>query len=279
MNPASAKSYPSGMGGTTRKEKHTPPGEEPPGDGLWTRGRWLALITLIFAAHVVLLYAFGERNPIIPRTVKHVPRLNLADNTREWLALNDPTLFALPHRRDFASVTRQQINAVKQPSFRWTEPPNWLPLPVEQLGAVFNEFMQTNRFAGLELQLKPPVKLSIPGLPMEPVLAQTSTLLIEGDIAQRPLLSPVNVPSLPYNDVIAPSKVQVLVDPAGSVISAVLLPSEYPQENAGHSDAADRQALELARAARFAPAPGLTLGRLIFNWRTVPMTNTNAPDR
>ena len=142
---------------------------------------------------------------------------------------------------------------------------------------VFNEFMQTNRFPGLELELKPPLKLSSPGLPMEPVLAQTSALVVEGDIAQRPLLNPVKLPSLPYHDVIAPSQVQVWVDPAGNVISTVLLPADNALEAAGHYAEADRRALDLARAARFAPGPRLTLGRLVFNWHTVPMTGTNEP--
>ena len=139
--------------------------------------------------------------------------------------------------------------------------------------------MQTNRFAGIELQLKPPLKLSTPVLPIEPVLAQASTLLIQGDVARRQLLNQIDVPSLPYNDVIAPSKVQVVVDAAGNVVSAVLLPPDNPVEAAGHYEAADRRALEIARTARFAPAAHLTLGRLIFNWRTVPMTGTNEPGR
>jgi len=270
MNSAAAKSHPAGTAQAAR-EFPSPAGKNP-----WPRSRWLTWIALVFAAHIALIFAFGGRNPIVPRAVKDAPVLNLADAADERLALNDPTLFALPHRRDFASASRKQMS-VEQPSFRWTEPPSWLPLSAEQLGTVFNEFMQTNSFPGLELQLKPLLKLSAPGLPIEPVLAQTSTLLSEGDIAQRPLLNPVNVPSLPYNDVIAPSKVQVLVDPVGSVISTVLLPSDNPLEAASHSADADRRALELARAARFAPGPRLTFGRLIFNWHTVPMTNTNEP--
>jgi hypothetical protein len=270
MNSTSAKSPPAGLAGATRE---VPP---PSGDGPWTRGRWLTWIALIFAAHAALVFAFGGRKPIVPHAVKDAPVLNLAAAADERLALNDPTLFALPHRKDFASASRKQM-PVEQPSFHWTEPPGWLPLSAEQLGAVFNEFMQTNGFPGLELQLKPPLKLSTPELPITPVLAQNSTLLIEGDLAQRPLLNPVNVPSLPYHDVIAPSKVQVLVDPVGNVISTVLLPSDNPLEAAGHYADADRRALELARAARFAPGPRLALGRLIFNWHTVPMTNTNEP--
>ncbi len=68
---------------------------------------------------------------------------------------------------------------------------------------------------------------------------------------------------------------QVLVNAAGEVVSVVLLPSN----NSGEvRDAdADQRALELARAARFAPGSGLTLGQLIFNWCTVLPPATNAP--
>ena len=269
MSAASAESPPAGLAGTV------PPRREPTGHGSWTLGRWLMFIALIYAAHVILLYAFGARKQIVPRPVKNVPTITLTENTGEWLALNDPTLFALPHPRDFASAIRMQTPVLIQPSFHWSEPPGWLPLSAGKLGSVFDGFMQTNRFAGLELQLKPPSSFSTPALPLEPVLAQTSTLLIEGDMARRPLLNPIDVPSLPYNDVIVPSKVQVVVDAAGNVVSAVLLPSENPLEAAGHFDDADRRALELARAARFAHAPHLSIGRLIFNWHTVPITGTN----
>ena len=237
------------------------------------------LIALIYAAHVILLFTFGARKQIVPRPVTHVPTLRLTEGAGDWLALNDPTLFVLPHQKDFAAAIRTQTPVLKQPSFRWIEPDGELPSPGEELGTVFNEFMRTNRFPELELQLKPPLKLSAPGLPIEPVLAQTSTLVIQGDIARRPLLNQINLPSLPYNDVIVPSKVQVVVDAPGNVVSTVLLPSDNPVEAAGHFDDADRQALELARTARFAPAPHLTIGRLIFNWHTVPVTSTNEPAR
>ena len=78
-------------------------------------------------------------------------------------------------------------------------------------------------------------------------------------------------------DVIAPSKVQVLVDEAGAVVSAVLLPPDNRAGAAAQYDPADQRALELARAARFAPSSRLTVGQMIFNWRTVPPPATNAP--
>ena len=135
--------------------------------------------------------------------------------------------------------------------------------------------METNRFATLKFELKPPPRFTVPVVPLEPKFAETSTLRIEGDLARRPLLTPMKLPSWPYADVIAPSKVQVLVNAAGEVVSAVLLPSDNSGEV--HDADADQRALELARAARFAPASDLTIGKLIFNWCTVPPPATNAP--
>jgi hypothetical protein len=137
--------------------------------------------------------------------------------------------------------------------------------------------MQTNQVAGFAPPLKPPVRLSTPALPIEPALAQVSTMRVAGDLTQRRLLSPMDLPSWPYADVIAPSKVQLLVNEAGDVVSAVLLPSDNNLEALSHYDVADQRALELARAARFAPAPRLTIGQMIFTWHTVPPPATNSP--
>ena len=80
MNAASAEPHPTGLAGS-----------KPQGNGPWMRGRWLTLIALVFAAHVALLFIFGGRKQIVPRAVTNVPTLKLADNSSEWLALNDPT--------------------------------------------------------------------------------------------------------------------------------------------------------------------------------------------
>lgn len=235
------------------------------------------LIALVCAAHVGLLFMFGARKQIVPRPVTEVPTLKLAGRSDELVALDDPALFALPHSEDFVTAMWSQAPVVKQPSFRWTEAPRWLPLSANELMAVFNRFMQTNYFAGVALQLKPPVRLSTPAPPIGPALAQTSTMRVEGDLAQRRLLTPISLPSWPYADVVAPSKVQLLVDEAGNVVSAVLLPSDTNLEALSHYDAADQRALELTRALRFSPAPRLTIGQLIFTWHTVPPPATNSP--
>lgn len=235
----------------------------------WTRQRWLTLIALVFAAHIGLIFLFGEKKEVVPRPVANVPTLKLANDPDELLALNDPALFVLPNPKDFASSAWLKMPDVKQPSFRFTELPRYLLAPdAENLGAMFRQFMQTNYFASYQLDFKPQPKLTEPVLPVEPALAQNSTLQIAGELAQRRLLNEINPPSLPFNDVIAPTKVQALVDAGGNVVSVVLL------ESSG-LDAADSRALEIARAACFTPAKNLTVGQLIFNWRTIPMTTTN----
>jgi TonB family protein len=158
---------------------------------------------------------------------------------------------------------------VKPPSFRWTEPPRWLPLAADGLGAAFGEFVQTNFFAGHPLDFKPAPELSAPALPAEPAPAQNSTLQVEGELAQRQLPSEISLTNWPYADVLAPCVVQAFVDTAGNVVSTVILsPSGY--------DAADERALEIARALRFAPASQPVIGKIIFNWHTVPVVPPTA---
>ena len=238
--------------------------DEPERSEGWSRSRWLAVIAFVFATHVALIFLFGEKKEIAPRPVTNVPVLTLADNSDELLALDDPTLFALPHQRDFASAAWLRLPPVNQPTNRYTEPPRPLPFSADGLGAAFGQFMQTNFLAvSRTLNFKPVAELSTPTLPVEPAFPQNSTMQIEGELAQRQLPAEISLTNWPYPDVLAPSKVQALVDAAGNVVSTVLLESSSYKN-------ADDEALELARALRFAPSPGLTFGRIIFNWHTVP---------
>ena len=256
-----------------------PVAPKPPGEG-WSWRRWLTLVTLVFAAQVALIFVLGEKKMPTPRVVMKVPHLTLADNTSEWIALDDPTLFVLPHANDFASVAWRQMPVAPQPSFRWTEPPGELQAPArEDLGAVFTRFMQTNPFASPLLDFKPEPELSEPVVPLPAAFAENSTLRISGELAGRRLLNTneIHLPSLPFNAVLAPSRVQAFVDPEGNVVSAVLLPSENPMETLGRADIGDTNALIIARSLRFAPSSRPVRGELIFNWRTVPLAETNAP--
>jgi hypothetical protein len=239
----------------------------------WSRQRWLTLVALVFIAQVALIFALGEKKFPAPRVVTNVPQFTLADSSNELIALDDPTLFALPRADDFAST----MYAHPPPNFRWKEPPGEMPLAAQNLGADFARFMRTNPFAAPLLDFKPEPKLSEPVPPLPPMFAENSALHIEGELAQRQLLAPVELPSLPYSDVIAPSKVQALVNEAGSVVSAVLLPPDDVVESAGRPDVGDTNALRIARSLRFAPSSHLTVGELVFDWRTVPPPATNPP--
>ncbi|HUE36888.1 MAG TPA: hypothetical protein VMO20_05815 [Candidatus Acidoferrum sp.] len=269
----------------------------------WTWTRWLTLIAFVFVFHVALIFIFGAHKPVPPMQVKNAPSLTLTGESADnLLGLNNATLFALPSGNGFSGPMWIPYPPLPVRPPNWTEEPHWLaatnPLPVKALGATFHHFMQTNQFASVSFEFNQSPPLTVPVFTPEPLMAQTSTLQIEGALVKRPLLHPIQLPSWPFADVIAPSVVQVLVDAAGNVISAALLPPENllqpsavresVEPSAVRDPDADARAVELARNARFAPlSPNagsvasnllgrLAVGQLIFNWQAVPVTNTNA---
>jgi hypothetical protein len=249
----------------------------------WRRPRWAMLIAVVFAAHLGLVFGLGDRSPMVVRQLSAVPVLRLATGPDEWLSLSDPTLFTLPHRKGFAGAAWLQIPPVPFHAFEWTEPPRWLAMPVDQPGAQLARLLETNGFASFQLELNPAPELTVPELEPEPALAARSELRLEGGLAQRRLLNVMELPSLPGSDLLTNSVVQVLADRAGDTVSVTLLPP------GSGSKEADQRALELAKAARFEPLPrdgaggsanpaaGLSWGRMIFQWHTVPLAETNAP--
>jgi hypothetical protein len=258
-----------------------------PSPGRWPLHRWWLLIALVFAAHVGLIFALGDRRPMAPRPPGPALELQLAIGSNEWLALNDPTLFALPHPRGFTAAVWRQISHDEFPPFRWAEPPRWLALPVEQLGDTLRRFGQTNTFARFDFEALPAPDLASPAAWPETTPAPPSGLRVAGDLARRELQNPIQLPSWSSADLLTNSVVQVLVDAAGNVVSHTLL---HPESGSKDPDQqrADERALELARAARFAPLPPagdgpanplrrLSRGALIFEWRTVARPATNAP--
>ena len=243
----------------------TPPLAQLPSANGWSWKKITCLILFALATHLAFIFLLGAKKTAAPRAVTNVPVFRLTDNASELVQLTDPTLFVLPHARDFTAASVSPP-AVTDSSFAYTEPPSFLPLAADRLGAAFATFMQTNRFAGSAINFKPQPQFVLPVAVIESVLPQNSTWQLAGEIAGRKILNPFTAPTLPLNDVIAPSRVQLLVDTGGNVVSAVLL------QTSG-SDNADQQALQLARALRFFPADNLTFGEIIFNWYTVPVVS------
>jgi len=241
----------------------------------WSRRRWWTLIVLVFAAHLGLIFAFSDRNAGAPRAPAFAPTLHLVPGYDEILALTDPTLFALPNRNGFAGATWLRPPDVELEPFRWTEPPRLLALPVDKLGNTFTRFVTTNRLSPFELDVKPAPEPALPltfGFKLP--LATRSTLRLGGGLANRHWLNPPILGPWPASDLLTNSVLQVMVNARGDVVSATLMPpgSGLPE--------ADQFALETAKAARFEPlrngAMGPTVGTLIFQWYTVPKTETNA---
>jgi hypothetical protein len=259
----------------------------------WTWTRWVAAVAVVFALHVILIFVFGARKPIVPAPVKNAPALALiGESGGDWNVLNNATLFALPDNNGFAGEmwAQVQVSSSFHSDVMPQEDPHWLAatnsVPVAGLGLAFNQFVQTNPFAVVHLDFNQPPQVTAPAVPTQPPLAQNSTLQVAGEIARRPLINSLKLPSWTNTDVIAPSKVQVLVDAAGEVVSATLLPPQNSLEPSATPDSApggaDQYAVKIARTARFAPLSGddeetqigplsrLTFGQLIFNWQTVP---------
>lgn len=258
-----------------------------PSQERWPRHRWWLLVALVFGAHIGLIYALGDRRPIVPRPLEPAPELRLAVGSSELLALHDPTLFALPHPSGFSATAWRQKSQSEFPPFRWTEPPRWLALPVEQLGDTLRRFVQSNAFARVEFEALPAPQLASPEVRREAVPVARSTLRVTGDLAQRRLLNPINLTNWPSADLLTNSVVRVLVDTAGNVVSHKLLRWDSGSKDPDQLKA-DQRALELARAARFSPLPPaeslatnplgrLSRGALIFEWHTVPLPATNGP--
>lgn len=274
---------------------NTDPG--PPPIRRWTWSRWAIAVAVVFALHVVLIFTFGEHKPASSVPVKNTPSLALvSESPGDWQALNDATLFALPGNNGFAGSMWAEIPlSLELRKHDTIEAPHWLSstnsVLTAGLGAAFDTFVQTNRYIAIHFEFNPPAQVAAPDFPAQPPLPNRSTMRIDGELAGRHLLNRVTLPAWQDSGVDAPSVVQVLVDAAGNVVSAALLPQDIMTQGnpweppLNDNKSADQWAVALARALRFTQLPtdaartnalsSLAIGQLIFNWQTMPVTTTN----
>ncbi|MGO9199015.1 MAG: energy transducer TonB [Limisphaerales bacterium] len=251
----------------------------------WPRRRWGWTVASVFAAQVGLIFWLGESGPVRSRPPGPNPTLRLAGGfSAEVLALQDPTLFALPHRQGFSGPAWLKMSPVPNRPSDWSEDPLPLPLCVTRLGAVAPPQVQTNGLAPLSLLPALEPGWALPEPPPPPLSPEQSRLRIEGDLARYRLLTNLDLPSWQYNDVLTNTGLQMLVNAEGRPASVILLfTSGYKQ--------ADDYALAQAWRARFevpgaagqqgqppsTPLAHLVRGLLLFQWHTVPLPPTNAP--
>jgi TonB family protein len=253
----------------------------------WSQRRWWGLVALVCGVQIGLIFWLGERTPRGPRPSAPAPSLCLVGLARApMLALEDPTLFVLPHREGFSSLAWLQAPPQQFQPPDWHEDPRWLRLSFGQLGAAINQLLATNVLGPMPAAEQPNPAPTLPKLVRPESFPEHSTVRVRGALAQRRLLTQLQTPSPTSAELLKPTIVQVVVDAEGQPISAVLL------QRSGSPDA-DQTALEQARAARFAtisesgpgrttsPLAGLTWGEMVFAWHTLPLppinTDTNTP--
>lgn len=244
--------------------------------------KFLLAILAVFAVQVALTFWIGY-----PPAVKHfepptVPVIYVADDRyRDLLAINDPTLFILPHRENFSGDAWLKTTPLKFSPTNWTEPARPLELPREQLGGTFVAFMQTNRPARFHPRIDSGLDTATAAATPLPPISIPSQMFVEGDLAHLRLLTRFALPPRTNSDLLTNTVIQMTVDAQGYPYSWVI-------SSGSGSDDADRLALtNYARAIRFSPpvaealsiipADKMVSGRLIFEWQTVPPAPTNTP--
>ena len=255
----------------------------------WCPRRWVVVIAIILAAQLGFIFWLGDRQPVRPRNPSAAPALRLmGSRDGEWLALTDPTLFALPHARVFSGPAWLQRVPQHSPHFEWKEDPRWLGLPVQLLGASFARLVAADSALEWQVAEIPEPQVILPEVSRVPLLLD-STLRLEGGLSQRRLLSQPRLPSWPPRalnptdtDMLTNTVIQVLVDAEGRPVSLTLL------GGSGHGPA-DDLAMSLVTGFQFDPlqvadplpaarSPGALLGlcwgQVVFEWQTLGSTNT-----
>jgi len=246
----------------------------------WPLRRWALALGVVFAGQVGLIFLLGEHSSAPARTRGPAPGFRLVSpEASEFLALLDPTLFALPHQQGFSGKAWLHPFSQKLPSFDLSQSPELLPLPAWQFGQSFKQFMETNQASALQPLAVAESELILPELAAQPVLPTASSLRLEGGLSKRRLAKPVPLKAWPHENLLTNTVVHLFVYPNGQTLSPTVLPP-----GSGLKEA-DQYALKQARAAMFesitprAPqTPSntpLASGEMIFQWHTLPVPPTN----
>ena len=238
----------------------------------WSGKRLTIVATIIFLAHVIAIFAFHTPRPmvILPdgfRTPRSLPVVTGTNYNAELDGLNDPLVFAGAHDHGFSAWA--WMMRPKQ-EFALTNPP---PSP-RYLAFVRSPIeLPTESEAKLRRgEDLPEMQFALPSDP------QKSILMIEGDLKNRGLIRPIDVPVQIASDVLSNTVVQVAVRADGFPFSARVI-------SGSGSRAVDDVALDLAKKARFSALPQIRprdgaemqWGALVFQWFTAGPTMTNLP--
>ncbi len=248
----------------------------------WPARRWWLVLGIVLGAQIGLIYWLGESKFPPARPPMLAPALSLPErNSPELLALNDPTLFALPQQKGFSGIAWLNPPPVPFQPNRWTEPPHFLTLSAEQLGGgAATTNLAPPSFAP-RAPARPEPEMISPITGSLSLGTDHSTYHIEGKLAQRRLQSKLDLPSWQAPDILTNTVVQLWVDARGLPLSASLLTRSGSRN-------ADQFALDQATSARFNSLvqtgpnrhthvlDGVNLGEIVFEWHTLPLAATNS---
>ncbi|HWY77463.1 MAG TPA: energy transducer TonB [Verrucomicrobiae bacterium] len=246
----------------------------------WSKRRWWLMVMLVMGVQVLLIFLLSAPETVARLHVRTQGIFLRADVTGIAEGLSDPTMFVLPSPHGFSGPAWVNGRALEQPSLEWTEPLRWLTQDPARLGNDFCNYVARN--ATTSFKLSEPSELEIiPAINdfRNDLLPANSAFRVEGELAHRPLVSPLTLPSQVAQDtVLTSSEVSIGVRDDGTVFSAKLI------KGCGDKGV-DDQAVNLARSARFARLSGtakrstdtLSWGTLVFQWLSVaPGTNSPA---
>lgn len=242
---------------------------------------WFAIVA-VFAAQVGLTFWLGTPPPVKHFQPPVLPVIHMADSrSQDLLAINDPTLFVLPHRDNFSGDAWLKMVPRKFSPTNWTEPARPLELPREQLGSAFVAFMQTNRPPRFQPRIESGLDTAEAAAPPLPPISVPSRMFVEGDLTKLRLLTPLHLPPQTNSDLLTNTVIRMVVDAQGYPYSSVIW------AKSGNDDVDALALTNFARRVRFSPPEAEALGiiptnkmvsgKLIFEWLTVPPAPTNAP--
>jgi TonB family protein len=257
---------------------HTAPNEG------WSRRRWFLAISAVTLAQAVLIFTLGQwASPALvrPDNFQVLMAGEAYYRSGEMPALMDPTLFARANPMGFSGQGWLHIPAVQHSFHTWREEDRWLSLAVGGLGQAFLAFAQTNARVPFVAALKPEAAFEQTNLvTSRDLFAATSQVRFAGALSGWETSHRPTLPTIVHTDVLEPTRVQLVVDRVGRVLSATPLSSSGSKK-------ADLTALELARQLRFAPPPGAgrpaqTIGTAVFEWQVsaplpIQPATTNSP--
>lgn len=255
------------------------------GSGAIRRLKWWGIVGVVFAGQLGAIFWLSQNGP--RQDTPQISEVNL-----RWIqpapeplsSLLDPTLFALPHRQSFSGLAWMTAISLATNTFSWSEDPRYLDYYQTRADTTLRDPAPTNGFSLVEAIAAAKVEPRLPQIAFDKPSREQSTWRLAGDLAGRRLLTPLHLTSQSSDDLLTNTVIQLVVDARGWPVSEALLPP-----GSGSKDA-DQDALALAATARFEPLrgdagrpsqhplKGLAWGELIFEWHTIPVPPTNAPN-